>query len=121
MKIDSRNPAIIHLSPQEFQSLEHQPLLIDVRFFPEYQSGHALKAHHLSLPKILIGMSPLFVWLLPQWFQKLNKDEPIALICLTAHRSPIAAQELVKKGFSSVYNITGGMREWQKLGLEIMK
>jgi rhodanese-related sulfurtransferase len=42
----------------------------------------------------------------------------VAVICLTAHRSPIAAQQLVKSGFTRVYNITGGMVEWRHLGLK---
>jgi rhodanese-related sulfurtransferase len=119
MKINSDDPQVINISPRAFQQLAEKPLLIDVRFSPEYQAGHAPNAYHLSLPKILMGMSPLFRWLLPQWFQKLNKDQPLAIICFTAHRSPIVAKELVKKGFSHVYNITGGMMEWKKLGLEI--
>ena len=55
------------------------------------------------------------------WFQELPKDEPIALICLTAHRSPMAAEQLVKAGFTQVYNITGGMMEWRQLGLPTCK
>lgn len=121
MNIDSRNPTIVNISPQEFQSLEQKPFLIDVRSLLEYKTGHAPNAHHLSLPNILLGMSSLFSFLLPQWFKNLKKDEPVAIICFTAHRSPIAAKQLVKNGFSHVYNITGGMMEWKKLGLEITK
>ncbi|PSN20772.1 hypothetical protein C7271_00520 [filamentous cyanobacterium CCP5] len=60
-------------------------------------------------------------WVLPQWFAQLPKETPIALICLTSHRSPIAAQTLVKAGFSQVFNITGGMMAWQKAGLPTQK
>jgi rhodanese-related sulfurtransferase len=42
------------------------------------------------------------------------------VICLTAHRSPIAAEFLRKEGFMQVFNMTGGMREWQKLQLKIV-
>lgn len=37
-------------------------------------------------------------WMLPEWFQQLSPDQAIAVICLTAHRSPIAAAQLVKAG-----------------------
>jgi rhodanese-related sulfurtransferase len=122
MKTLSTHAEIIHISPQDFLKLSPQPVLIDVRFSPEYQIGHAPNAVNLSLPKIIMGNSPLFQWLLPSWFKKLKKEQAIAVICLTAHRSPLAAKELVKYGFSQkIYNITGGMVEWQKLGLKIEK
>lgn len=110
--------SVINISPQEFAELSESPLLIDVRSQLEYSLSHATNASNISLPRILMSSNS---WLrrriLPQWFQDLPKDRPIALICLTAHRSPIAAQKLIKAGFTEVYNITGGMLEWQRLGL----
>ena len=107
-------------SPQEFIQSPNQSLLIDVRSGFEYAMGHAPGAINLSLPRIIIGMIPIFRrWVLPQWFQDLPKNQPIAVICLTAHRSPIAAKKLAKAGFAKVFNITGGMVEWRRLGLTI--
>ena len=110
-------PRVIDLSPKEFNQLSNPPWLIDVRSQWEYKQFHAPNAINLSLPRILMNNPPwLRRYLLPQWFRELSKDEPIALICLTAHRSPIAAKQLIKAGFTKVYNITGGMMEWRKLG-----
>ena len=113
-------PQVINISPTEFAQLPNQPLLIDVRSGFEYDMFHAPNAINLSLIRILMGGNS---WLsrrvIPKWFRELSKDDPIALICLTAHRSPIAAKQLTKAGFTKVYNITGGMREWQRLGLTI--
>jgi rhodanese-related sulfurtransferase len=110
---------ITHLSPKEFAKLSNPPLLVDVRSGWKYSTGHAPTAVNLSLPRLLGGTIPMFRrWLLPQWFLDLPKDRAIAVICLTSHRSPIAANALVKTGFSKVFNITGGMMEWQRLGLE---
>ncbi|MEQ8384467.1 MAG: rhodanese-like domain-containing protein [Coleofasciculus sp. A1-SPW-01] len=118
--VSSFSPSVKDCSPQEFVQSANQPLLIDVRSGFEYAMGHAPSAINLSLPRILIGMIPMFRrWVLPQWFQDLSKDKPIAVICLTAHRSPIAAKQLAKAGFAQVFNITGGMVEWRQLGLEI--
>jgi len=58
---------------------------------------------------------------LPEWFRQLPQDQAIAVICLTAHRSPIAASQLVTAGWKKVYNISGGMVEWQRAHLEICK
>lgn len=120
--ITNSRPQVIDLSPEEFTQLSNQPRLIDVRSSFEYRMFHAPNAINLSLPRILGGSNSwLGGWVLPQWFRELPKNEPIALICLTAHRSPIAAQQLVKEGFTQVYNITGGMMAWKKAGLPIEK
>lgn len=111
---------VTDISPQVFVQQANPPLLIDVRSQFEYVRGHAPTALNLSLPRILLGRVPMLErWVLPGWFCKLEKEQPIAVICLTAHRSPIAATQLAKAGFKQVFNITGGMREWQQLGLEI--
>lgn len=111
-------PSFANISPQEFSQLFNPPLLIDVRSNFEYAMGHAPAAVNLSLPRILLGRIPLFRrWVWPEWFRNLPKHQPVAVICLTAHRSPIAAKQLVKSGFTTVLNVTGGMIEWRRLGL----
>ncbi|MFE4106892.1 rhodanese-like domain-containing protein [Almyronema epifaneia] len=106
------------LSPQEFAQLTESWHLIDVRSRFEYALGHAPTAINLSLPRLLMGQVPfLRPWVLPQWFRALPPDQPIAVICLTAHRSPIAAKTLAALGFRQIVNITGGMMAWQQSGL----
>ena len=118
--ISSVHPSVVNLSPMEFTKLSQPPLLIDVRSQLEYAAGHAPGALNLSLPRILMGrFSGLRKFILPQWFKDLPKDRPIAVICLTSHRSPIAADFLIQSGFQSVFNITGGMVEWRQLKLAI--
>ncbi|MEH1866325.1 MAG: rhodanese-like domain-containing protein [Nostoc sp.] len=110
---------VINISPSEFANLAEPSLLIDVRSKFEYGMFHAPGAINLSLPRLLIGMIPgLRRWLHPQWFLDLPKNESVAVICLTSHRSPIAAEYLVKTGFTKVFNISGGMMEWRRLELE---
>jgi rhodanese-related sulfurtransferase len=114
--------SVIDICPQEFISLSPQPLLIDVRSQLEYFTGHAPTAINLSLPRILMGgVSWLRSWVLPKWFRNLDKNKPIALICFTAHRSPMAAKQLAQEGFTTVYNITGGMMEWRNLKLDTVR
>jgi rhodanese-related sulfurtransferase len=109
-------PAVVDISPTDLAKASNAPLVIDVRSALEYRTGHVSGARNLSLPRILLGLG-VSRRFLPQWFQELSPDQPIAVICLTAHRSPIAARQLIKAGFSTVYNITGGMMEWRRLGL----
>ena len=109
-------PTVVDLSPADLAQAPNGTLLIDVRSGLEYFTGHAPGARNLSLPRILLGLG-VSRWFLPQWFRELPPDQPIAVICLTAHRSPIAARQLLKAGFTTVYNITGGMVEWRRLSL----
>ncbi|MEM1255998.1 MAG: rhodanese-like domain-containing protein [Cyanobacteria bacterium P01_H01_bin.21] len=114
----SPKPTIIDMSPEDFVQSAKVLQFIDVRSRFEYNLFHAPDAINLSLPRILMAQMPLLRNLvIPQWFWELPRDEPIAVICLTAHRSPMAAQALIKLGFSQVFNITGGMMAWQKAGL----
>lgn len=120
--ITNSQPQVIDLSPQEFTQLSNPPLLIDVRSSIEYRMFHTPDSINLSLPRILMGSNSwLRRYVVPQWFQELPKGEPVALICLTSHRSPIAAEQLIKARFTEVYNITGGMMEWRQLGLPTCK
>ena len=117
--IPSVETFVINISPSEFANLPEPPLLIDVRSKFEYGKFHAPGAINLSLPRLLMDIIPILrSWFYPQWFRNLSKDEPVAVICLTSHRSLIAAEYLVKAGFTKVFNINGGMMEWQRLGLE---
>ena len=54
------------------------------------------------------GARNIFLGLLPK-SDLPGKDEPIALICLTGDRSTVAASVLEQRGFTNVYNISGGM------------
>ncbi|MEC4814598.1 MAG: rhodanese-like domain-containing protein [Scytonema sp. PMC 1069.18] len=89
--ISSVQPFVINISPSEFANLPEPPLLIDVRSKFEYGMFDAPRAINLSLPSLLIGRIPgLRRWFYPQWFRDLSKSQPVAVICLTSHRSPIA-------------------------------
>lgn len=112
----SRSP-LVDLSPEEFVQSAQPLCLIDVRSRLEYHQFHAPDAINLSLPRILIGRMPILHNSLPQWFRQLPQETAIAVICLTAHRSPIAAQALHEMGFSQIFNISGGMMAWKKAGL----
>jgi len=118
----SAEPTVRQISPKQLLNMARPPKLIDVRTGLEYMTGHAPQAVNLSLFRLSFGMIPgLRRLLLPKWFRELPKDEPVAVICLTSHRSPIAAKQLLKAGFRKVYNITGGMMEWQQKGFPISK
>ncbi|MDA0266746.1 MAG: rhodanese-like domain-containing protein [Cyanobacteria bacterium] len=120
--IPSRHSSGGDLTPEAFARLPHPPPLIDVRSGLEYGLFHAPQARNVSLPRLLLGRLPLLrSRVLPPWLRALPKTEAIAVICLTAHRSPMAAQALAQAGFTTIFNITGGMLAWQKAGLPVCK
>lgn len=50
-----------------------------------------------------------------------GKNDKIVLYCRSDRMSNIAAEELVSLGYTNVWNLDGGMVEWEQAGLEIEK
>lgn len=78
---------------------------IDVRTPEEYAAGHAYRTRNLPLDTLAVNLD------------KLEKNEPVFIICRTDNRSREAAEILQKSGFNKVVVITGGTEAWQSAGL----
>ncbi len=52
---------------------------------------------------------------------KLNKDEPLYIYCRSGNRSGKAASKLKELGFKEVYDLQGGVLDWKKKNLELIK
>ena len=50
-----------------------------------------------------------------------NKNSKIVLYCRSGRMSTIAAKELVKLGYTHIWNLDGGMAAWQQAGQSIEK
>lgn len=48
-----------------------------------------------------------------------DKNDKIVLYCRSGRMSAIAAEELVKLGYTNIWNLKGGMLEWEQAGFEI--
>ena len=73
---------------------------IDVRTTEEYAGGHAPKAMNLPLDALEKDLA------------KLDKDQPVYVICQTGRRSQNGAEILQKAGFTRIYNVNGGTSDW---------
>ncbi|MFZ0612816.1 MAG: rhodanese-like domain-containing protein [Desulfobacterales bacterium] len=81
-------------------SLENVTVL-DVRQPGEYESGHIPGAKLIPLPE------------LSERLNEIDTKKPTLVYCAVGGRSRVAAQMLAGKGFSEVYNVSGGFKAWQ--------
>jgi rhodanese-related sulfurtransferase len=80
---------------------------VDVRTPEEYAGGHAVRAINIPLSE------------LPAKLDRLEKNEPVYVMCQSGRRSKEAAEILSRNGFKWVFNVTGGTNEWTARGLPI--
>ncbi|MCL6571408.1 MAG: rhodanese-like domain-containing protein [Bacillus sp. (in: Bacteria)] len=75
-------------------------IVLDVRTPEEYNGGHIPGSELLPL-QVIDGMS-----------DELDKDKSYLIVCRSGNRSQEAADILNEKGFTSIFNMTGGMNDW---------
>ena len=80
--------------------------LIDVRTPWEYNWFHINGA--INRPELLLDINAL---------PATSKEDPLIVICMTGHRSPLVAYRLKRRGFKNVYNLTWGMLAWKLFGM----
>lgn len=97
------------VSPQKAKEMQDAgAMLIDVRESHEYKSGHAPGARHISLG------------VLERRLKEIPKEREILVICQSGARSEQAAKVLSSNGFS-VTNVSGGMVNWQRAGMKVIR
>jgi rhodanese-related sulfurtransferase len=90
---------------KNFVQMKKEMTFIDVRTLAEYNLFHIDGVIHL--PEILAY---------PSAADNIDRNRPILVICMTGHRSPIAAYMLKKYGFKHVYHLSWGMLAWKLFG-----
>ncbi len=85
--------------------------LIDVRTPKEYAAGHIKSAVNINFfdDDFISQMS------------KLDKDKEIYVYCRSGGRSGKASKKLEAAGFTKVYNLKGGFKNWSGSNLEVVK
>lgn len=96
------------ISPHEaHQQHAAGAVLVDVRESEEFQKGHAAGATHLSR-----GILELKI-------EQAVRDPatPIVCYCGGGSRSALAADSLMKMGYSNVASMASGFKGWKEAGL----
>lgn len=81
-----------------------QTQLIDVRTEREFKSGHIANAINIDLFRAGHFRTEM---------EKLDKQRPVYLYCRSGQRSRKAAQKLLKWGFTEIYDLKGGIQNWE--------
>ncbi len=98
------------LDIQQFRALRDakpNSVLIDVRESEEWAKGHAAGALHIGKGVIERDIEAKVP----------NKDSIIVLYCHSGARSALAAENLMRMGYSNVYSLDGGLTAYQAAGL----
>ncbi|MDL5375498.1 rhodanese-like domain-containing protein [Exiguobacterium mexicanum] len=83
--------------------LENEEItLLDVREVDEYEGGHIEGAVNAPLSSLNATELPY------------PKGEPIYVICRSGNRSAQAAQLLQERGYTEIYDVSGGMIAWEQ-------
>lgn len=86
-----------------------KPLLIDTREDNEWTAGHAAGAVHLSKGVIERDIEA----------KVSDKRTKMVLYCGGGFRSALAADALLKMGYTDVISLDGGWRAWQESAMPI--
>jgi rhodanese-related sulfurtransferase len=86
-------------------------LVLDVREQAEYAQAHILNSRGLPLSQLEARAGDLEKF----------KDKAVIVYCATGSRSNAAVAALRKRGFSNVFNLSGGFAAWQQAGLPVQK
>ena len=73
--------------------------LVDVREQTEYDAGHIPGSLHISMSTIV------------QRSDEIDRDRPVAFICLMGARSAAVTDHFRNQGFDA-YNVSGGFARW---------
>lgn len=101
------------MSSRELADDRARYVVLDVRDDSEFEDeGHIADARHLYVGYVEehLGRADLD-----------RRKSTVALVCSVGHRAGLAASILLRKGFTNVKNVLGGMTAWNELKLPTTK
>lgn len=103
---------IKNISPEEFQTIWNENKtnpnlkILDVRTPSEFQEGHLKGAVNINLQANDFNSK----------ISELDRNALYLIYCRSGKRSAMAASKMEKLGFQTLYNMLGGILQWQEEG-----
>jgi rhodanese-related sulfurtransferase len=104
----SSNEAIKKVDPVEFSEVVKQPgvITLDVRTPEEFNAGHIANAININLEGSDFTSE----------VSKLDMNATIAVYCRSGNRSGVATEQMAELGFVDMYDMQGGILDWEAAG-----
>ncbi len=116
--VGSLPPQVQSVSPAEAHALIRQRagdpdfIILDVRSPEEYAAGHMDGA---VLRCLLCTAS------FADTIQDLDRTKTYLVYCRSGNRSATASRIMAEQGFTRIYNMTGGLTQWQAEGYPVVR
>ena len=86
-------------------------LVLDVREDKEFAAGHLPRARHIPLKELAQRVGEIAKF----------KERAVVVTCRTGPRSSGACRVLKRAGFTTVYQLKGGVAAWEQASLPVEK
>jgi rhodanese-related sulfurtransferase len=86
-------------------------LVLDIRDEKEFATGHLPKARHIPVRELKARVGEIAKF----------KSKPVIVTCKSGARAAAAARLLKQSGFTTVYQLRGGLAAWQQASLPLEK
>lgn len=86
-------------------------LILDIRDTTEFDGGRIPKSKNIPMAEIDKRIDEISKF----------KDKPVVITCRTTGRAGSAARLLKQRGFTDVYQLSGGFGAWQQASLPVEK
>lgn len=85
--------------------------VVDLRSTDQFKEGHLARAKNLPVESFPTGLADL----------KLDKANPVILVCDSGSRASSLVGKFKKEGFAEVATLEGGIKAWNTAGLPLVK
>ena len=102
--------SVVYIQVEELSQLETPHILLDARETAEYNVSHLKKAIHVGFDDFEISKVINRIK---------DKNKTIVVYCSVGVRSENIGKQLLAEGYTTVYNLYGGIFEWINKGKKV--
>lgn len=111
-ELRSRTQGATGVSNNEAIALHNKgALVLDVRTAEEFAGGHIVNARNITLESLSASLDSI----------KKYREKPVLIVCEAGSRSAQAVKLLKAQGYTTVFNLSGGLAAWRQENLPLSK